>query len=345
MPPAEAATAVATRGLLPCYLDFDGMPVGHVHDCEGGFPKAVVIEERHSSLTAFTTKQVGGVLYEPIRLTFGSMMGKRLYEWISAQLGMKWNPVSGALRRANANLEELSRIEFAKANFVELRLPELDARLKDAVHLSLTLGPFKTERKKGSGKVPAPSGGGLKSKLLIPTNFRFETEGPPPHPDWSKVVRIEPITVTAEDMLPAKEQDITKTARLADIIKTAKLADITKTVRPGDITKTARLSDFDVTHKTLRVSDVVLTMPEAAAEPLYQWFDDLVLKGKHELEKNGKLHYLGPDRQETIFTVGLFGLGIRSIQQERPGPEAEAVRLVRVEMYCEKLELKKYPQN
>ncbi len=328
-PPATA------RGLLPCYLDFDGMLVGHVHDCEGGFPKAVVVEERHSNVTAFTTKQVGGVLYEPIRLTFGSSMGKRLYEWISAQLGMKWNPVSGAIRRANANLEEIARIEFAKANFVELRLPELDARLKEAVHLSLTLGPFKTERKRGSGKIAPPSSGGLKTRMLISSNFRFETEGPPPHPDWSKIVRIEPITVTAEDMLPAKDSDITKTA---------KLSDITRTVRPADITKTTRLSDFGVTHKTLRVSDVVLTMPENAAEPLYQWFDDFVIKGKHELQKNAKLHYLSPDRQETIFTVGLSGLGIRSIQQERPAQEADAFRLVRVEMYCEKLELKKYPQ-
>ena len=86
-------------------------------------------------------------------------------------------------------------------------------------------------------------------------------------------------------------------------------------------------------------SNLVLTIPEAHADPFLKWHDDFVVKGNYgkDWEKNGTLEYLTSDMKQTQIKVSLNRMGIFRITPVRTAAGSTALRRVKVEMYLQEV--------
>ena len=80
-------------------------------------------------------------------------------------------------------------------------------------------------------------------------------------------------------------------------------------------------------------------MPELAADSIYKWHEDFVIKGNNsqDYEKTGTLEYLTADLKTQIFAIELSGLGIVKVCPEKLEAGSEGIRRVKCEMYCESI--------
>jgi hypothetical protein len=89
----------------------------------------------------------------------------------------------------------------------------------------------------------------------------------------------------------------------------------------------------------LQIPDLVIRLPEVAAETWDRWFQSFVVEGKCTPadERTGTLQFLTPDLKEAVFTLGFYGLGIYRLRRLEP-EAADAVRLVEASLYCEQIQ-------
>ena len=82
-------------------------------------------------------------------------------------------------------------------------------------------------------------------------------------------------------------------------------------------------------------------MPESFAGTFYAWFQDMVVKGNsgEQNERAGTLEFLDPTLKSTLFTINFDHLGIFGFTPEKFEANAETIKRVRVEMYCEQMTL------
>jgi hypothetical protein len=90
----------------------------------------------------------------------------------------------------------------------------------------------------------------------------------------------------------------------------------------------------------LEVPNLVVTLAEPYAQDFYDWHADFVINGNsgQANEKSGTLEYLTPKLREALFGLTLSNLGIFKLSVESADSGSEAIRRVRAEMYCEKIQ-------
>jgi hypothetical protein len=81
-----------------------------------------------------------------------------------------------------------------------------------------------------------------------------------------------------------------------------------------------------------------ITVAESHAKPLYDWFDDFVIKGHNgqESELIGLLEWPTPDLSKVLASVSIRQMVIVGLAPAQPDPAA-GIRRVRAEMYCEEM--------
>lgn len=89
----------------------------------------------------------------------------------------------------------------------------------------------------------------------------------------------------------------------------------------------------------LEISDLVITFPPAAAQPVESWFEDFLVKGNHAdaQEKSGKLEFLSPLQPEPFFTLSFEHLGIFRLEPVALDTGTRLVYPLQARMYCEKM--------
>lgn len=303
------AAGPATTGTMPYVLDIGGTMAGILHYAEGGEPYAEVIIENIGA-DGLARKHLGRIRYAPIHMDFGPNMGERLYEFIKGSLARSSISLDGALISATFDHTEVGRLTFTSALFAELRLPELDARSKEAVHLRLKIAPEVTKRQAGSSqKLKLPAAG--KARMFMPGNFRLAWEGAGDVGEACKyLVKIDAITVKA-DLSEEEMGSFRDPVRGLGVIST---------------------------------SDLVVTLPESRATGFFKWFEAFVLKGEQEKnEANAVLAYLSADQKKTLMEVKLHNLGVHKYEMVKPATP-DAVRLVRFHMYVEQTTIESFPK-
>jgi hypothetical protein len=77
----------------------------------------------------------------------------------------------------------------------------------------------------------------------------------------------------------------------------------------------------------------------ATADDFYDWHEDFVINGnnKPEHEKLGSIIMTNSARNKDLLTVSLNALGIVNIVAEKADVTHDAIRRVKVEMYCEEM--------
>jgi phage tail-like protein len=97
------------------------------------------------------------------------------------------------------------------------------------------------------------------------------------------------------------------------------------------------LRDYQSEPAMFDFPNLVVTIPEAYAQPMYDWLQDFVVKGNNgqDRERVGVLEYLAPDMRSVLLTLNFFNLGIFSAEPEVLQAGAENIRHTKVSMYCE----------
>jgi hypothetical protein len=289
-------------------LDLDNVKCGWVSEVDGGHAVADVVTEKLGG-DWLAKKHIGNVKYEEISFKCGTGMSKALYEWIDTGFNQTHNQEgkgrqNGALIFSDYDYTELSRLNFFFAILTELGMPALDAASKDAAKMTLKFKPEYTRKLLAqSGKV---TGGGFKidakkQKQWLPANFRLKIDGL--DESCTRVNKIEALTI---------KQKVAENA-------------------------VGEMRDYEQEATSVEVPNLVITLAESHAEPLYKWHEDFVIKGNctEDAEKGGSLEYLANDLKTVLFTLTFKNLGVFKVAPDKMEAGAEGIRRIKAEMYCE----------
>jgi hypothetical protein len=86
---------------------------------------------------------------------------------------------------------------------------------------------------------------------------------------------------------------------------------------------------------SMNVSDLIISLSESGAKPLYDWFEAVL--GGDKSERTGTLELLGPDLRKVITRLELRNLGLWWLAV--PDGQAESIRRVTAKMFCEEVRL------
>ncbi len=301
-PRLAAAATVDTRAFAASTfaLELDGQFIDFLKSTEGGFPKADVIQEPVGP-NYIVKKHIGQPKYQDIAIQSDPAMPKPLFDWIASTLTMSHIRKNGAIITADYNRVIQSRLQFNNALITEIGFPACDAALKEAAYLTIKFAPEFTTPSAGKGSLAAAVG--TKSKAWLPTNFRLTIPGL----DCSKVSKIEALTV--------------KQTIVQDSV--------------------GQVRDYQKEPGKLEFPNLVISLAENSAGTFYAWFQDMVIKGNagETNEKAGTLELLDPTLTSTLLTIYFNHLGIFGFSPEKSDANVDAVRRVKVEMYCEQITL------
>jgi phage tail-like protein len=283
------------------FFQIDGVKCGFIKSVDGGAISAEVINEPVGPMY-FVKKHIGQPKYEDFTLQIGFSMSKAVYDWIAASWQMNYQRKNGAIIACDYKLDAKSQREFFNALITETGIPACDGSSKEPAYLTLKFAPEYTRYTKASGKA-AGELGKSEQKLWLPSNFRLTIDGM----DCTKVAKIDAFTVK-------------QTAVTDDL---------------GD----AR--DYLKEPGKLEFPNLKITLAEVAAQGWYDWHEDFVIKGNNDegKEKNGVLEFLSPNRQDVLLTIKMFNLGIFKITTDKSEANADQIKRVSSELYCERMEL------
>lgn len=305
------AAVLAERGapVAAVALELDGQFSGYLQSVSGGNAFAEVVTVPTG--TQILEKHIGAVKFEDlvIETSFGSD-SKLLATWVNETLSGKALAKNGAIIYVDLNFNERKRLEFVGAVISEAVMPEADAAgIRGAATMTIRLTPQSTRLAGGQGKLTAASRAfsNIKGKTLMSNSFRFSVHGL--EMACRQIRSVQGIGFRRLHVPSQGEQRIPQ-----------------QTLGPIDF------------------SMVSIQLPEADAAPFYQWFDDLVLKGRPDAERGGLLEWLDLTMRGVVASVQLGGLGIvryapQPMKDEAPAGvsqlSASRLPLVQVDMYYE----------
>lgn len=265
---------------------------------EGGSAVAEVIAE---TPTPLVKKHIANPRYQDMVVSVGSNISSALKEWIQLMLGNEQEPLGGVITSTDYRGNALSSLAFKYALISEVGLPALDARSRESVFLTLKLVPETTIRGKPTGKPPIPPVSNRKRWLAA--NFRLGFDG---------------------------DASLSNACRRVSKIDAISVKQVFNGQDLGE-------SREPIKRAHLEISNLVITLPEAFAEPFYAWHQSFVIDGVNsdKDEKSVTLEYLAQDLKETLFTLKLLNVGIISVTPVPAG--SDQLSQVKVEMYCEQL--------
>lgn len=301
----EAALQQRTFTAGKFALDLDGQIVEMLKSAEGGFPKADVVSEAVAGPNQVAKKHIASIRYQDITIQCDPFMPRALSDWVNATLTMSHMRKSGAIVTADFNFKEQNRLQFTNAMLTEIGFPACDASSKEAGYLTLKLTPEFTKMQAGSGAAMKTDLSQVQHKTWLPANFRLNIQGV--EQACKFVNKIEPL-----------------------VIKQTIVQD-----------QLGQMRDYQKQPGKLEFPNLVITLAEAQAAPFYAWFEDMVIKGNagEDRERPGVLEFLSPDLKSVLFAINFSHLGIFSFAPEKVEANAETVRRVKVEMYCEQMTL------
>jgi len=280
-------------------LQLDGAFAGFVRSQSGGTAVADVLEDAVGG-GAPSKKRLGPVHYEDIEIEVGLAMSAPVVDWIAASWQGRAPRKSGTLVTYDYKFDAQQQTDFSGALLTETTIPACDAASKDAGYIALTIAPERTQPgKAAAGKPSSPVKG--EQKLWIPSNFKLELDGL----DTSRVSRVDAFTVKQK-----ASRDSIGSERAAS-------KEPTKLEFPN-LKVTIALTDSDAWSK---------------------WHQDMVVAGGGEKqEKNGRLVFLAPNRQQELLEIKLHGVGIFALRSSKETASAEGVPRLVAELYCERME-------
>lgn len=286
---------------FPPLLSIDGEEAGHLESVGGGAVSARVIREVPAP-SYFVKKHIGEALYEDFTIQVGPPLSPALHLWVADTWLGKRPRRDVSIASFGLNGEVVEGKDFFNARIVEVALPTCDASSKKAGFFTIRARPeYARHRKPTEAKTTGVDATTL--KVWSAANFRLDIPGL----DCTRVQRI-------EQAAPAQA------------------------AAPGGGTDPGVGSDGSA---ALDFQDLTVTLTESSAQSWLAWHDDFVIKGNHgdAQERGGTLTLLSLDLKSELARITFFNLGIFRITRAEAASQADSVRLVRAELYCERMEL------
>ena len=167
-------------------LALDGVGAGLLRGVEGGAVTAdVIVEDGHDF---FTTKSLGPVRYEPVRLLCDFPLDKGVASWIRDTWQGAETRHDVSVVTLDQTLKPVSERQFVESALAAVTIPALDAAAKEGPPFVLELEPSQTVTRKASAQ---PAKGPAKQKQWLGSSFRLEIDGL----DCTRVARIDALPV------------------------------------------------------------------------------------------------------------------------------------------------------
>jgi phage tail-like protein len=287
-------------------LELDGsQSIGVFRSIEGGGVKTEVMTYQHGGGHE-RWRCLGKPKYEDIKVQVGMAMSKPFYDWIKFFFRGQPKRKTGAILAADFYYKERARREFKEAMINSLTFPKLEGQDKNAAYMTVGIAVEDIVFKKGSGAaLPQPKMN--PQKLWTACNFKFELAG------FENAVRR-----------CAKIDSFTVKQEVAEYHAGGQLAPI-KTPTP------------------IEFPNITFYVPEVDAQPL---FDHFTNKNKIHVKNNkadspsalhGSITTLDNQGRE-LFRLQYTGADILSVTPDKSDSQTEEIKLVKVELYTEKME-------
>jgi phage tail-like protein len=291
-------------------LELDGKDaVGLFRSIEGGGVRADVMTYQNGS-NYDRWRQLGKPKFEDIKLQVGMSMSQPFYQWLTDFMKGVPSRKTGAIVAADFYFNERARRNFKAAMIKELTFPKLDGSDKAAAYMTVALSVEEIEFLRGTGKkLDAPAGFDTQ-KLWTCCNFRFRLD------DYADACQ----RVTKVDSFTVKQN----------------IAEYHAGGYKNAI-KTPTAVDFP---------NLAFYVPEADAQPFMDHIARRVGfggKGKGEVRPATKMHgtiETFDNADKTLFTLEFFGADIVAVTPDRSEATSEEIKLVKVELYTEKMSFK-----
>ena len=301
---ASTSTGAQNSGYLtgPMFLLLEGAAAGPLRSVEGGDATAEVVSQAPGA-DGIVHKQPGSFGYTDVVLELGETPSSAVLKWVKTMLDRKAARHSGAIVSVDATGSKATKRELHEALITEVRVPELDASDKGTVYLTLALAVERTGFAAGDPAV-ASGAKASASKGLHGNTFRLSIAGL--ETACTRVTKIEALSI---------KQKVS-----ADAI--------------GARREATREPD------RLEVSNLVVTLGDAYAQPFYEWAEDFLVKGNVSGEKTGKLELLAPNLKDVLLTLTFQGLGVFQVRPLKAVSGGDGPRRTQVSMYCERIGIK-----
>lgn len=287
-------------------LDLNGTLAGPLKSVDSGFISGQFTKAM-GPMQQFK-KHLATIVYEDITIQCGTDMAPSFYQWVQSALDGQPAQMNGAILTTNAMNQVIDRKEFQNALITEVVFPAMNTSSNSPVFMNLTIKPGQTILQPGTGAQVSFPLQQHKSKAWLASNFRLQIQG-------LEQACAHVIAIDALDWKQPVNQ------------------------MPTGFRETSQgpVGPFDAPN-------LVITLPQAQAEPFAQWFRDFVVQGQasDNDERPGILEYLEADRQTPIMTLSFGHLGIFRMAPV-PQTDTKMVPLVKIEMYCESLQLTQSP--
>lgn len=289
-------------------LDLEGQIAGPVFSLESGFISGQV-SEQNSPQSPYPKKHLAIIVYEDIAIQCGNAMSPAFYSWIQQTLAGQAPQRSGGILTTNLANQIIDRKIFSGAVLTEVAFPALDRSANTPASLGIKMKPGQLSYQSGSGQIAFPPG--VKPGAWLTSNFRITIDGL--EQSCAHVIRVESLVWNQQiSQMPIG----------------------------------ARRSGLSTVAEKIHTPNLLLTLPQAQAGQFTQWFHQFVIQGKasDSEERSGTLEFLATDLQTILFTVNFGNLGIFRMSPVPPS-QNNPIPLVTVEMYCETMQLTKFPNS
>jgi phage tail-like protein len=292
-------------GVAHFAMELDGkQDIGLFKTIEGGGLKADVMSYQSGGHYE-RWRQLGKPKFEDIKLQVGMAMSEPFYTWIKDFFDGKAVRKTGSVIVADFYYKERARRTFAGAMIKELTFPKLGGDEKGPAYMNIGISVEDIEFKKGTGDPISPPKGFDPQKLWTSNNFTFKLD------DYADAC----INTVKVDSFTIKQNVI-------DYHMGGHLAP----------TKTPSAIDFP---------NLVFYVPESDAQPLIDHCVRRAAKG--EVRPTTSMHGQLDTRDngdDALFTLEFFGADIISVTPDRSEATSDDIKLVKVELYIEKMTFK-----
>ncbi len=275
----------------------------YLKSVDGGFVRASQINEPvgpdHNRIKHTSTVDI-----EPFTIDFGLSGSQDVLTWIQASWRRQWSRRSGQINHANFNLFKTFEHEFHDALIAETTFPALDGASKDAAYLKIKVQPESVVSRKVDGSTRVDSEIGTKFKHWSASAFRLNIDGL----DSVKYTnKLESFTI---------KQGIKKLYTGQD-----------------------RLPQIEPTK--IEFPDLIGTISLEYADEILDWYDQYVVKGQSDpdAQKTGSIEFLSQDRQDVLFRINLYEVGIQHAQVLQSSANADQIKRVKFELYVGRMDL------
>lgn len=282
-------------------LEIENTSAGWLLSAEGGQAATEVVQERMAQGHP-ARKHPGIVKFEDITISCGTGMSRQFYQWLEASFpDYEHLRRNGAIIVADYDLNEVSRLTFINSLISEIGFPALDASSKEAAKMTVKIVPERTDMSFARPGKLKGANDNRRQKLWQVSNFRLDIDQMP----CRRVSKVEALTI---------KQKVIENP-LGDELYYQRQA------------------------TAIDYPNLVITLPEADAEPWYKWHKSFVIDGNSGpgQEKTGTLTYLASDQKTVLFGIHFSNLGIIKFTPDKLDSGSDKLRMVKIEMYFETL--------